>query len=66
MCSALGLLRIKTKGVVYNDITGSFLFILLDGSMCFFIMYRYKANAILAMPIAGLNDISFSTHIKTI
>jgi hypothetical protein len=42
---------------------GSFLFILLDGSVCFFVLYHYKASAIFATPIAGLEDISiFNTY----
>jgi hypothetical protein len=53
----------KNKGVVYNYMTGSFPFILLDGSVCFYIMYHYEANAILAKPISGLDNISvFNTH----
>ncbi len=48
----------KNNGVVYNDLTGSFLFILLEDSICFLIMYHYKANAILAKPISGLDNIS--------
>jgi hypothetical protein len=44
----------KQSGVMYNDLTGNFPFILLDGSMCFLIMYHYKSNAILAITIAGL------------
>jgi hypothetical protein len=28
----------------------------LDGSVCFFILYHYKSNCILASPIAGLDD----------
>jgi hypothetical protein len=48
----------KNNWVVYNDLTGSFPFILLDGSVCFFIMYHYKANAILAKPISALDNIS--------
>ena len=48
----------KQSGVVYNNLTGSFSFMLLDGSMCFLIIYHNKANAILAIPIAGLDNIS--------
>jgi hypothetical protein len=29
---------------------------LLHGSVCFFIMYHYKTNSILNMPIANLDD----------
>ncbi len=45
--------------MVYNDLTGSFPFTSLDGSISFFIMYHYEANAILAKPISGLNNINF-------
>jgi hypothetical protein len=63
MSCVLGRLQIKNNGVVYNDLTGSFPFILLDGSVCFFVMYHYEANAILAKPISGLDDISiFNTY----
>jgi hypothetical protein len=44
----------KNTGVVYNDCTGNFPFMLLDGNECFFVMYHYKTNAIFAMPIPGL------------
>jgi hypothetical protein len=44
--------------VVYNDLTGSFPSISLDGSICFFILYHYEANAILATPIDSLDNIS--------
>ncbi len=64
MSSVLGRLQIKNNGVVYNDLTGSFLFILLDGIVCFFVLYHYKANAILATPIAGLDDISIFNAYK--
>jgi hypothetical protein len=59
-----GLFVDKNNGVVYNDLMGSFLFISLDGSICFFIMYHYKANAILAKPISGLDDISIFNAYK--
>jgi hypothetical protein len=29
-----------------------------DGNVCFFVLYHYKSNAILATPIARLDDIS--------
>jgi hypothetical protein len=48
----------KNNRVVYNDLMGSFPFISLEGSVCFFVLYHYKAHAILVMPIAGLDDIS--------
>jgi hypothetical protein len=54
----------KNNGVVYNDLTGSFPFISLDGSICFFVMYHYEANAILAKPISGLDNISIFNAYK--
>ncbi len=46
----------KRDRVVYNDLTGLFPFMSLDGSECFFVMYHYKTNAILATPVASLDD----------
>jgi hypothetical protein len=45
----------KNTSVVYNDCTGNFPFTLLDGNICFFMMYHYKTNAIFAKPIPGLD-----------
>jgi hypothetical protein len=45
----------KNTGVIYNDCTGNFPFMLLDGNICFFVMYHYKTNAIFATPIPGLD-----------
>jgi hypothetical protein len=44
------------SGVVYNNLTGYFPFMSYDGSICFLVVYHYKSNAILALPITGLND----------
>ncbi len=30
----------KNTGTVYNDLTGSFPFVSLDGSVCFFVLYH--------------------------
>jgi hypothetical protein len=55
----------KHSGVIYNDCTGSLLFMSLGGCICFFIMYHYKSNTILAFPISGLDDVSiFETYKK--
>jgi hypothetical protein len=55
----------KINGIVYHDLTGLFPFMSLDGSVCFFVLYHYKSNCILTMPIAGLDDISiFNTYKK--
>jgi hypothetical protein len=46
----------KLSGVVYNDCTGIFPYMLLDSNITFFVMYHYKTNAILITPIAGLDS----------
>ena len=48
----------KQSGVMYNDLTRKFLIMLLDGSVCFLVMYHYETNAMFAIPIAGLDDVS--------
>ena len=48
----------RHSGIVYHDLTGSFPFMSFDGSVCFFVLYHYESNAILATPIAGLDDVS--------
>ena len=48
----------KQSGIVYHDNTGLFPFMLFDGSICFFVLYHYESNAILASPILGLEDVS--------
>ncbi len=55
----------KNSGIVYHDLTGSLPFMSFDGSVCFFVLYHYESNAILATPIAGLDDVSiFNTYKK--
>ena len=46
----------KRDGVVYNDLTGLFRFMSLDGSVYFFVIYHYQTNAILVTPVVGLGD----------
>ena len=46
----------KRTGVIFNDMTGNFPFVSLDGSLCYFVMYHYESNRILATPITGLTD----------
>ena len=46
----------KVTSVIYNDLKGNFPFMSLDGSVCFFVMYHYETNAILATPIANLDN----------
>jgi hypothetical protein len=48
----------KQKGVMYNDLTGIFPFISVDGSVCFLVMYHLESNAIFAIPIVGLDDVT--------
>jgi hypothetical protein len=48
----------KTSGIMYHDLTGLFPFMSFDGSVCFFVLYHYEPNVILATPIAGLDDVS--------
>ncbi len=55
----------KTSGNVYHDLTGSVPFMSFDGSVCFFVRYNYKSNAILATPITGINDVSIFNAYKT-
>jgi hypothetical protein len=54
----------KNSGIFNHDLTGWFPFMLHDGSVCFFILYHYKSNYILATPISGLNDISIFNAYK--
>jgi hypothetical protein len=51
-----GTLANKNTGVVYNDCTGNFPFMSLNGNVRFFVMYHYKTNAIFATPIPGLDS----------
>ncbi len=53
---AYGAFADKHSGVVCHDLTGSFPFLLLDSSVCFFVLYHYESNSILAKPLKGLDD----------
>ena len=46
----------KRTGVLYNDLTGSFPYMSLEGNVCYLIVYHYESNAILGLPISGFND----------
>jgi hypothetical protein len=46
----------KISGVMYNNLTGNFPFMSIDGSVCFFVMYHYKTNAIFVKAITNLDD----------
>jgi hypothetical protein len=62
---AFGAFANKNSGIVYHDLTGSFPFMSLNRSVCFFVLYHYKSNSILAMPLKGLDDISIFNAYKT-
>ena len=46
----------KISGVVYNDLTGNFPFMSIDGSVCFFVLYHYELNAILVKAVSNVDD----------
>jgi hypothetical protein len=48
----------KKNSIMYHDLTGLFPFMSYNGSICFFILYHYGSNSILATPIAGLDNVS--------
>jgi hypothetical protein len=53
----------KRTGILYNDLTSPFPFMSLEGNICFLVVYHYKTNAILALPIKWFsNDIIFATY----
>jgi hypothetical protein len=56
----------RILGVVYNDLTGNFPFMFYDGNVCFLVVYHYKANAILATPIAGLDNLTIFNAYQSI
>jgi hypothetical protein len=53
-----GVFADRHSGIVYNDLTGNFLFVSFDGSVCFLVLYHYEANTIMATPITSLDDLS--------
>ena len=55
----------NVMGGVYSNLTGNFPLMSLDGNVCFFIMYRYRTNTILATLIANLDDKSIFEAYKT-
>ncbi len=54
----------RHSSIVYHNLTGSFPFMSFDSSVCFFVLYNYESNAILATPIAGLDDVSIFNAYK--
>jgi hypothetical protein len=55
----------KNSGIVHQDLTGSFPFVSLNGSVCFVVLYHYESNAILITPILGLDNMSMFNAYKT-
>ena len=62
----IGAFADKVSGVVYNDLTGNFPFMSIDGSVCFFVLYHYKTNAILVKPIAHVDNHSIFAAYKEV
>ncbi len=56
----------KTSGIIYHDLTGLFPFISRDSSVCFFILYHYELNCILATPISELDNKTIFEAFKNI
>jgi hypothetical protein len=54
----------KQTGLLYADLTGTFPFMSIEGNVCFLIVYHYKSNAILALPIANFTDETILTTCK--
>jgi hypothetical protein len=58
----------KRTGVPYNYLTLPLPYMSLEGNVCFLIVYHYKSNAILALPISGFDDntifAAYKTHFK--
>jgi hypothetical protein len=46
----------KRTGILYSNLTGTFLFMSLEGNVCFLVVYHYESNAILALPFANFAD----------
>ena len=46
----------KRTGVLYNDLTGSFPYMSLEGNVCYLIVYHYKSNTILGLTISSFDD----------
>ncbi len=53
----------KHTGILYSDLAGTFPFMLLEGNVCFLVVYHYETNAILALPVANFsNDSILATY----
>ena len=56
----------KISGIIYNDLTGNFPFMSIDGSVCFFVLYHYELNAILVKAIANVDGHSIYEAYKEV
>jgi hypothetical protein len=55
----------KRTGVLYNNLTGTFPYMSLEGNVCFLIVYPYESNAIPTLPISGMDDNTIFAAYKT-
>jgi hypothetical protein len=55
----------KQTGILYNNLTGSFPYMSLEGNVCFLIVYHYESNAILALRISGFSNNTIFAAYKT-
>ncbi len=46
----------EQTGTLYSDITRTFPFMSLEGNVCFLVVYHYKTNAIMAVPLPNFTD----------
>jgi hypothetical protein len=65
----------RNSGVVYTNLTGNFPFLSYNGNVCFLVGdpesqnlsqvgWDYEANAIMVMPVAGLDNITIINAYK--
>ena len=66
MCFVSGPLRFADRItlVVYSNLTGNSPFMLIDGSVGFFVMYHYETNALLVKALKNLDDHSIYNAYK--
>jgi hypothetical protein len=55
----------KRTGVLYNDLTGSVIYMSLEENVCYLIVYNFESNAILGLPISGFDDNTVFAAYKT-
>jgi hypothetical protein len=55
----------KCIGTLYSDLTRAFPFMSLEENVCFFVVYHYKSNTILAVPIPNFMDESILMAYQT-